>query len=492
MPRAGFSIAATAVLIALLGLGCNGGSSGPPPTLMTQEQLRDPQACQSCHPDHVKEWSGSMHAYASDDPVFQAMNKRAQRETNGALGDFCVRCHAPMAVRDGKTTDGLNLAQLPAPAKGVTCYFCHSAQSVEGTHNNPLTLATDGTMFGPFSDPAPIAPHRSAYGALLDPSLADSAAACGSCHDIVNMQGAHVERTFQEWQDSRFSIPQGGLTCGQSCHMDGRDGPASTTTGSRIRRLHSHTLAGVDVALSDFPEAGPQRDAVQTLLNGSLQATLCLDPLRKQIQLSLDNVGGGHGFPSGATPDRRAWVELTAYAQDAVIYQSGHVAADQTVETLSDPDLWLIRDCIYDAEKKETPLFWQAASLISNQLPAAVVNNVSDPASFNKSHYEKTYPADATKGLDQLPDRITVQVHVKAIGDDILADLVASGDLDPSVPPKVPTFEPTGSTIEWTRAAAGKPVVGSDGQALYCILPGPTYRPTPNRAQSHAHCPAQM
>ena len=50
-----------------------------------------------------------MHAFASRDPVFRAMNQRGQRETNGELGDFCVKCHAPMAVLDKQTTDGLNL-----------------------------------------------------------------------------------------------------------------------------------------------------------------------------------------------------------------------------------------------------------------------------------------------------------------------------------------------------------------------------------------------
>ena len=40
-----------------------------------------------------------MHAYAAEDPVFLAMNARGQRETKGALGDFCVKCHAPMAVQ---------------------------------------------------------------------------------------------------------------------------------------------------------------------------------------------------------------------------------------------------------------------------------------------------------------------------------------------------------------------------------------------------------
>src|SRR5258708_23827270 len=97
-----------------------------------------------------------MHAYAAEDPVFLAMNKRGQRETNGALGDFCVKCHAPVAVQQKLTTDGLNLAQVPAAAKGVTCLFCHSAASVDRTHNNPLTLPADGqSLFGPFSDPLP-------------------------------------------------------------------------------------------------------------------------------------------------------------------------------------------------------------------------------------------------------------------------------------------------------------------------------------------------
>ena len=52
-----------------------------------------------------------MHAYAADDPVFLAMNRRGQREAG--IGDFCVQCPRPMAVRTGATTDGLNLDSLP-------------------------------------------------------------------------------------------------------------------------------------------------------------------------------------------------------------------------------------------------------------------------------------------------------------------------------------------------------------------------------------------
>ena len=81
--------------------GCS-HSSAPPPTYLTRDALLDPQTCEQCHVDHYADWSGSMHAYASDDPVFRAMNERGQRETNGQLGDFCVKCHAPMALRRGR------------------------------------------------------------------------------------------------------------------------------------------------------------------------------------------------------------------------------------------------------------------------------------------------------------------------------------------------------------------------------------------------------
>src|SRR5439155_1373823 len=109
--------------------GCGGGT--PPTAKLSRQELEDPSTCKTCHPAHYEEWSGSMHAYASDDPLFRAMNTRAQRE-NPATGQFCVQCHAPMAVRENLTPDGLNLDDVPAPKRGVTCYFCHSAESVDG------------------------------------------------------------------------------------------------------------------------------------------------------------------------------------------------------------------------------------------------------------------------------------------------------------------------------------------------------------------------
>src|SRR6187402_3543695 len=89
---------ASAVVAALLA-GCADKDSPPVERHFEREQLLDPETCRSCHSEHYREWAGSMHAYASQDPVFLAMNRRGQAETQGALGSFCVGCHAPLALR---------------------------------------------------------------------------------------------------------------------------------------------------------------------------------------------------------------------------------------------------------------------------------------------------------------------------------------------------------------------------------------------------------
>ena len=502
--RLGFIRALGVALITLGATSC-GGSSGA--AQLSAAALMDPLTCKTCHPQQYQDWSGSMHAYATDDPVFRAMNQRAQRETSNALGTFCVKCHAPVAVQQG-LTDGTNLDALESPAKGVTCYFCHSIDSVMGTHNDPLTLAANGALFGPFSDPAPGSPHNVSYSRYLDGATTDSATACGSCHDIQNLQGAHVERTFAEWQATTLSMTPGGQSCAE-CHMAASDGAVSTTTPNKVRRVHSHAFPAVDLAVADFPPADPsngitpqnqaQQTAAAAFLATTIQTTLCLNPATQQLQLTLDNVGAsGHSWPSGATPDRRAWVELTAYQNGQVVYASGNTEAIGSFpsalpleETSPDPDLWLIRDCIYDGNGNPLQLFWQAASVgTSNQLPGLLIQNANDPSTY-QVHYMRTFPS-GTAMLPAIPDHVTVNVHLQAIGDDVLNDLVMSGDLDPSVPPLIARYTLGGSsTLDWTPNAANvqHPSDPTTNAILTCISTG-VYKSNTTLTTSHAHCAA--
>jgi Cytochrome c554 and c-prime len=481
-------------LAAGLAAACKGPAAAPTPApTLTAAELLDPVNCQKCHPDAFTDWSGSMHAYASDDPVFLAMEARAQRETGGAIGNFCTQCHAPMAVltqpggpfaglaassasQDGGPDGGIDVATLPAQLKGVTCFFCHSALAVSGTHDDPITHATDGVMRAGLQDPTPNTAHASAYLALLDRYDPSSASMCGSCHDVVNTLGVPLEQTYAEWQGTLFSHPSPvPLACGE-CHMTGSQGLAADYPGVGLRTVHSHQFPGVDVALTAFPQATEQQAAVQASLDVTLQAALCVKgmPGEVSLQVVLDNVAAGHKWPSGATQDRRAWVEVVAYAKNEVVYSSGVVRDDESVVALADPDLWLIRDCIFNAQGQEVNMFWEAASHDSNQLLGPVTNVKTDP-SYYITHAIRSFPAPTSTPplLTTMPDRVTMRVRLRPVGLDVLDDLIASGDLDAGVRAQMTTFDLAGTVLEWTAAAATI-TYPEDGLPVACVSSGLT------------------
>ncbi len=446
-------------------------SRDPSNRVLSRSDMLDANQCKSCHADHVSDWSTSMHAYASDDPVFLAMNRRGQRETNGALGPFCVKCHAPMALREGATTDGLNLASLPQSLKGVTCFFCHTAESVEGTHNNPVRLSSSMSMLGSLRDAMPSVVHDSAYSPLHDRDQSKSASLCGSCHDVVTPHGAAIERTFIEWKDSVFSRP-GGATCGQ-CHMAQSTElrPIARISGAPLRRYHDHSFVGLDIAITpDFPGIAAQQTKVQALLNTTLQSALCVTESHA-IRVALDNVAAGHNWPSGASQDRRAWAEVIAYKAGAVIYQSGAFGDREAIDSARDADLWLLRDCMFDTKSKPTAMFWEAASYSAGTLPAPLTINPSDPQ-FYRTHVEQRYPRAQGALLETMPDRVTLRMRVQPIGLDVIDDLIASGDLGAEHRPQMPVFDigqPDGSTIlEWTRERANLRYV-ENGVLASCV-----------------------
>ncbi len=268
-------------------------------------KLTDPETCRDCHPNHYRDWSGSMHAYASDDPLFIALNRRGEK---AEVGTFCVKCHAPMALHEGRT-DGssASIAALPKELRGVTCYFCHNVNAVIGTHNNPLLLADDAVMRGEYADAVPNEAHGSVYSTYVDRDRTESSAACGSCHDIVNRNDAHIERTYSEWQETVFSQPTIGTTCSQ-CHMPQSTNLEPIAEGSRVsgvlaRRTHGHQFPAVDLALTDWPEADAQKKAVQEFLDTELQTSLCVRGLPgspPNLMVIADNIAAGQRPRTGA------------------------------------------------------------------------------------------------------------------------------------------------------------------------------------------------
>jgi hypothetical protein len=462
--------ATTSVVLALVGAGfaaaVGAGAGGcsthkdvttspaPPDSgALTTAQLKDPTACANCHAEHYAQWSGSMHAYASVDPLFVAMNARAQRETNGALGAFCVQCHAPMAVRLGATKTGLDLADASASARGVTCYFCHSVDAVNGTSDDPLHLATDGVLRADISDPVATAAHPSMYSALHDQEQAQSASLCGACHDVTIASGAlPIEQTFAEWKTSIYAVDtkQALLTCG-GCHMQGTEGTAASPPNVVPQRMvHDHSVPGVDPALIPFPEADAQAALVQTSLDPVITAQLCVQQpdAGDTTSVTLDDAFVGHDWPSGAVHDRRAWVEIIATSSGQTVFTSGVVPNDQTsVETIGDPNLWLLKETLLDANNDPVLFMWQATTVQPSALPPTVTNDPSDPR--YQHSVTKMFPVPASA------DDVKMRVRILPVAVEVVQALIQSGDLDASYLAKLRALTLSGTQLEWNKSVNG-------------------------------------
>jgi hypothetical protein len=85
-------------------------------------------------------------------------------------------------------------------------------------------------------------------------------------------------------------------------------------------------------------------------------------------------------------------------------------------------------------------------------LPAQTTLDPTDP-SYYAAHVVRNFPKGATK-LATVPDRVSMRVRVRPVDFDLVDELVASGDLDPAVRDRIPTFTLGHTELEWTRDAA--------------------------------------
>jgi hypothetical protein len=245
--------------------------------------LTDPIAsaryeCFGCHANFAiksepgRPWAASMMGQAARDPVFYAALDVANADA-AFSGDLCLRCHAPGAWVQGRSTptDGSGMSADSFDFEGVTCNFCHRMVDPVYQAGNP---AVDQSILAALADP-PVDPHSADY--VVDPedrrrgpfdlgpdfpfhAWAQSpfhtrAQMCATCHDVSNpaferqpngtyalgplgqhaasgskLQQFPLERTYSEWSASLFAqgpVDVGGRFGGvlpavsacQDCHM---------------------------------------------------------------------------------------------------------------------------------------------------------------------------------------------------------------------------------------------------------------------------------
>ena len=386
-----------------------------------------------------------MHAYAADDPVFLAMNARAQRETGGRSARS-----ASTATRHGRSRG----AHHRRPRTWPSCRAEEGRDLLllprgrvrpSGTHDNPLVLAKDDSLFGPFGIRCRARRTSRGYSALLD-DTAESAAACGSCHDIVNPHGAHVERTFAgvardavlEARDGPVvrAVPHGGQRRSRGDHLDADAAPAQP----RFPRPSIWRL-------TDFPArrraARPRAGAARH----DRAVHPVLEPRDEPDEVTLDNVGAGPRLPERrhARPARLGRGGRLPAGGSACIRERRAAAAP--LEDSADPDLWLVRDCLFDAAGAERTCSGRRRA--SRQPAPGRQDGERQPIQSFMPPPPAHLPGDGRAGFPAPPDRITLGSTFRRSATTSSPTSSPRATSRPRRPRRIARFELAGAALEW-------------------------------------------
>ena len=356
-----------------------------------KSQFFSPISCGACHPDIFKMWSGSTHANAWRNPLFQALynlgKKMAEGESQKRNVESCVRCHFPIGHSSGEE----NLP-LDDEKGGVICDFCHSVRAITGVGNAPYILSPGnaaimegGTKYGPFND-CPETIHENQYSELHTRSEF-----CGGCHDVSHAgNDLPIEQTYTEWRQGPYNTndPKTTVHC-QDCHMRQRPGfPCTGSTerpdnpgvatpeimgGKKRPHIWTHYFVGGSVTPISLPpnsEIQPQL-AIERLKNAAT-IQIIVNPGYKagdllRFQVDIKNTGCGHYLPTGLTEMRQMWLKVSVTDADGkLVYKVGDVDEKGNID-----DTAVIYHTIFGNENGEPTLHvWTATHVISdNRIP---------------------------------------------------------------------------------------------------------------------------
>jgi hypothetical protein len=254
------------------------------------------RACARCHPSHYEEWSVSPHAYGAMSPVFNALHGTTLKLTNGTVGDFCIRCHAPVSMDLNEPIFQSTLSRHPISREGITCIVCHRPQAPYGKIRGRASPYT-GSIFDKVAGPAggarlaeALADKNGRYGALVtEPGETGTKihrrserffqmsvpGFCGTCHDVTVPNGLRLKGAFNEYKTSPAA--KRGITC-QDCHMGKEPGrpsgyrfePAACVNGKPTppSKRTNHMFAGPDHSIVHpglFPHLGEEDAQLATM-----------------------------------------------------------------------------------------------------------------------------------------------------------------------------------------------------------------------------------
>lgn len=200
--------------------------------------------CAKCHQKIYDEWRVSSHAYATISPMFQRFEQKIFTLSQGTIGTFCIRCHAPVAVQL-KFPRFQSYADAPQIIReGITCVACHRVREAYGRSNGERRIEPgDATqpVYGSFGGDgvARAIADKDNYKIKLDlnsklpgqvihsqgirfEQLSHSEF-CTTCHQVAVHPGIALEVVWAQYRASPAC--KKGVSC-QDCHMGSVPGKA--------------------------------------------------------------------------------------------------------------------------------------------------------------------------------------------------------------------------------------------------------------------------
>ena len=321
-------------------------------------QFTPPEVCNGCHPDKYEEWTGSMHALAFHDPVYQGELSKAVKAVGHEISRQCEGCHSPAGMVTGEIKKPGIAGLSPMALAGVSCDICHS---ISGTTHwqtpshepengsfilTPGVDTTDGPKLikrGPFkpSDNCGMGFHE-----CVESPLHLRAELCASCHQVYHYDSHFpLEATYLEWKHGAYA--QKEILC-QDCHMV--DIPTFMRTADEFRKPerkeYRHYFNGANyliyyLASGAAKKAGDEKTAANIkekydMAVKRLQsaADLELFPVYQnsrlvEVKVRVKNIRAGHNLPTSLTNVRQMWLEVTAKDEKGkVLMTSGTITAD--------------------------------------------------------------------------------------------------------------------------------------------------------------------
>jgi hypothetical protein len=213
--------------------------SGADPHLEIYSRTAFPSAkeCATCHQQHYEEWASSSHAYAAISPMFNVFEDKINKLTQGTIGYFCMRCHAPVATTMGLRRDQAIWDGPRVFREGVTCVACHRVKTPYAKVNGERRIEP-GDIYDPVygsgngigvdtankysqffkvkTNPADTSPGQPIHRRSIQFEELSKSTFCVSCHQVAVQPGIKLEVVWDQYRASPAC--RDGISC-QDCHM---------------------------------------------------------------------------------------------------------------------------------------------------------------------------------------------------------------------------------------------------------------------------------